>query len=192
MTSFSSSELLSRRRIPACAGGDGGVLTVPASIKADLGLYFGRADPADVRGRRLEERVRTRLGLLPTGELDDCSSEDTNPVDLGNADSLRELRVIVFTSGDTVFSFLAATAGLSVAAAAGIALLRLEDSLIFLPTFSFSLSAAPSLVSLCITSARAFPTFASVREWRIELLVFGLERGRPPVPVAEATSVDIA
>ena len=81
MTSFSSSELLSRRRVPAREGGDDGVFVF--SMSTDLGLYFGRADPeVRARGFKLEERVTGRFGLSPAGELDDCSSEEVNPLDL--------------------------------------------------------------------------------------------------------------
>lgn len=69
-----------------------------------------------------------------------------------------------------------------------IALERREwTSLAFL--LAFSLSPAASLPSLCITSARAFPTEDRLRDCRMELLVTGLEGA---MPLLAATCVDIS
>lgn len=41
-------------------------MTLLDSIRTDLGLYFGKDEfVVELRGRRLEERVKTRLGLFP-------------------------------------------------------------------------------------------------------------------------------
>lgn len=185
-SSFSSSESLRRRRVPARAGGEGGLLV--ASTSADLGLYLGKAELAsDVRGRRLDARtLPPRLGLVVTG--DDCSSEDVVPLAFGSPDSLREALVIVLASGDAAF-FADATFS-AAAREGGTTLLRLDDVSFDFLTFSFSSFSSFPLLSLCMTSANAFPMDEKFSDCLIVLRVWGRERVGPPA-LAAATSVDM-
>lgn len=185
--SLSSSESLSRRRVPARGGGEGGLFVT--STSADLGLYLGKAELAsDVRGRRLDARtLAPRLGLVVTGD-DDCSSEDVVPLAFGRPDNLREALVIVLASGDA--AFLADAAFSAAAREGGTTLLRLDDvSFVFLP-FSFSSFSSFPLLSLCITSANAFPMDEKLSDCLIVLRVWGRERVGP-LALAAATSVDM-
>lgn len=181
-SSLSSSESLSLRRVPARAGGDGSRLAFAASMSADLGRYLGNAEVvSELRGRNVDERVTPRFALITLGE-DDCSSEDVVPLALGSPESRRELFAeIVFVSGDAAFSLLPA-AGLSTGDGAGTRLRRLE-MVLSLTFFAFSFSAADSLLSLCMTSARAFPMDEKLRALMCAL-VLGRVRWGTPASVA--------
>lgn len=70
VTSFSSSEVLClRRRRALRVEGDSGAFTLLDSTKTDLGLYLGKDEFASAaRGRKLDARVNTRLGLFPAAD----------------------------------------------------------------------------------------------------------------------------
>lgn len=176
LSSLSSSEVLTRLRVPARVG-DGGFFS--ASEATDFGLYFGRADDvASCLGRSDDERVMRLAngGLIVSAGVAERSSEEVVE-GLCTAEDLRVLRVIVFDSG--VLSFFV-TGGFEPSEVRGVppdirfmALKRRElGSFAFLALLSASLP-----LSLFITSASAFPTEDKFNECRIELLVEGLGGG---------------
>ena len=71
---FSSSEELSRRRVPALTGEDG----FTGSMTADLGRYFGNADVAfTFLGRRVDDLAGiAACGVVGSDGLTNCSSGD--------------------------------------------------------------------------------------------------------------------
>ena len=132
----------------------------------------------DVRGRSVDARLVASLGPITLGE-EDCSSEDVVPLTLGSPDNLRVPFDMVEASGVWAFSLLPTVAFSAGAGAAGTRLLLFEIALSF-AFFAFSFSAAESLLSLCITSARAFPIEEKLRAL-IEARVLGRVRwGSPP------------
>lgn len=167
-SSFSSSEVLDRRRVPNLAG-DGGNFC--ASTSADFGRYFGSEEAVlGFLGRRELDPlvIPAACGVGGSVDLDDCSSEDV----LWMVPDTRR-RVTVFDSG---VSALLDEGGLeSPMEARGVAgfeftaLKRREE--LSLAFFAFLLA---SLLSLFMTSAKALPTEAKFRECRMELLVVGL------------------
>ncbi len=84
--------------------GDGGFFPEAGSMRADLGLYLGKADAVvnEFLGRRVERPM-----VCFAAEEDERSSEEVVPSSstLGRVDNLRELLVIVFTSGDGLLLF---------------------------------------------------------------------------------------
>lgn len=186
-SSVSSSELLSLRRLPWCVGETdffGG--TMADSPSTERGLYFGSPDPT--RELRLRTDVRALMDALGLALSDGEDRSSGGGASFLRADWRREWRVIVLWSGDSSGSFFFA-GGLSFAAREGgarlMALERRAESFFFV-AFSFSFS----FESLCITSARAFPTEERPKDWRIELRVVGFERREAPLP--DATSTDMA
>lgn len=90
---FSSSELLSRRRVPALTG-DGGLAS---SIVIDFGRYLGNADEA-LRFR--ERRVEVRRGGTPCGvEESDCLVGVSASVEDLPSEADTRLRVTALDSG---------------------------------------------------------------------------------------------
>jgi len=89
---FSSSELLSRRRVPALTG-DG----LASSIVIDFGRYLGNADDAlRFRGRRAE----VRRGGTPCGvEESDCLAGVSASVEDLCSEADTRLRVTALDSG---------------------------------------------------------------------------------------------
>lgn len=175
-SSFCSSEVLRRRRVPARAGGDGPRFSFALSIYKDLGLYFGSAEVVvrELRGRRVDARFALILGLIVLG--DDCSSEEVPPLGLGKPESLRVFFVTLLASGEAVFSRLTVAALSADGGPGGTRLLRFDTVLSFV-FFPFSFSPAESL---CIASARALPMEEKLRDFN-EARVMGLLRCGSPV-----------
>jgi len=162
---LSSSEELSRRRVPALTG-EGGFA---ASTMTDLGRYFGNAEVAlRFLGRSVEDLVVAVawMALGGSDSLEDCSSED----DLAYVAETRR-RVTVLGSGVPVLFETCLYSPMDARGPDGRelrALERRDASLAFLAFLVASLS-------LFITSAKALPIEASLRDCRKELLVVGLD-----------------
>lgn len=155
--SFSSSELLTRFRVPR-RGGEGGSL--PDSTRVDLGRYLGRADALPrVRGRRVALLVGT-AGLSGAPALAGAAKGAGEVVSLRVA-RLREVRVIVSAGekvpsceiGRSPMELRWLTALFVVADTVPILRRPCELSLGFLD----ARSREESLVSLFMTSASALP-----------------------------------
>lgn len=152
-SSFSSSEVLRRRRTPALAG-EGGFADSPTM---DFGRYLGRADTP---GRGLREADRTTpapCGAVASADFLGCSSRGSFAVAMDKEDR----RVTVLESGvmvrrDAVEGGRFASP-IDARGAAGFALtaLRRRELVSLVPFFAtFSWSRPESLL---ITSAKAFP-----------------------------------
>lgn len=165
-SSFSSSELLSRRRTPALVGDGGLVLDSPTT---DLGRYFGRADTP---GRGLSEADLVTVapcGVASVG-FGACSSR----YDLIVAADTRR-RVTVLESGvdvrlETADGGMLLSMDARGAVGFAFAALRRREPVSFAPFFAVLSESRPSLL---MTSTSAFP--ARLREWRMELRVVGLD-----------------
>ncbi len=156
--SFSSSELLTRFRVPR-RGGEGGSLL--DSTRADLGRYLGRAEAlARVRGRSVDLLVGT-AGLSGVPALAEAPKVAGEVVSLRRAERLREVRVIV-SPGEKVSSCERGRSPIElrwltplVVAADTVPTLRMLCELSF--GFLEARSREESLVSLFMTSASALP-----------------------------------
>lgn len=166
-SSFSSSDVLDRRRVPALTG-EGRSFCVSTSI--DFGRYFGSEETLlGFFGLRTLDAlvIPAACGVGGSVDLDDCSSEDVLCI---VPDTRR--RVTVFDSGVSDLldkgGFVSPMEARGVAGLVFMALKRRELSFAFL---AFLLA---SLLSLFMTSAKALPTEARLRDCRMELLVVGL------------------
>lgn len=162
---FSSSEVLSRRRVPALTG-EGGLA---ASRITDLGRYFGNAEVAlRFLGRSVEVLVGA-VAWIPLGgsdALEDCSSEE----DLVYVAEIR-LRVTALESGVPVLCEGGLTSPMDARGPDGRELRALERREVSLAFLAFLVAS----LSLLMTSAKALPMEARLRDWRKELLVVGLD-----------------
>ncbi|SRR6266404_5043101 len=156
--SFSSSELLTRFRVPK-RGGEGGSLI--DSTRADLGRYLGRAEALPrVRGRSVDLLGAT-AGLSGVPALAGAPEAVMEMVSLRRAECLREVRVIV-SPGENVSPCGRGRSPIEPRRLA--ALFVAEDTVPTLRrlcalslSFLEARSREESLVSLFMTSAKALP-----------------------------------
>lgn len=156
--SFSSSELLTRFRVPRRGGEGGGLLD---STRADFGRYLGRAEALPrVRDRSVDLLVGM-AGLRGVPALAGAPDVAGEVVSLRRAERLREVRVIV-SAGEKASSCETGRSPMELrrltalfVTADTVAILRMLCELSF--GFLEARSREESLVSLFMTSASALP-----------------------------------